>query len=86
MSEYRFSGGPEMQDWLEQLEGIATRLGDGKTHDYDSAELARMDEVEAHLKVIPLSAVWKAVFRFSAPALIFLALLWGAVLLLRALK
>jgi len=49
-------------------------------------ELDRLRKQKHLVEAVPMSAVWGAVFRFFLPAVIFLAILWGLVILLEELK
>jgi predicted amidophosphoribosyltransferase len=82
-SEFRFSDRQAMGRWLEELEFIAERLQRGERYEFETAEVQRMYVVAEALASQPSSVAWRALFRFFAPALLFLALLWGFYLWLR---
>jgi len=86
LSEFRYSDPNMMEGCLTELELVAQRLRRGESYDFESAEVQRMRSVAEKLASQPASAAYRALFRFLLPGLIFLALLWGAILLLRFLR
>lgn len=75
---------PDDQDRYEvELEKIANKLKSGKAIKYNDQELERLAHQQKDIGSVPASAVWSAVFRFFVPGVIFLAVLYFLLWMLK---
>jgi hypothetical protein len=65
------------------LNCISLRLQQGEAYQFDSTEVQRMHSVARALATQPSSVAYKVLFRFFAPALALLVVLWGIYLWFR---
>jgi hypothetical protein len=69
----------------QALKSLSNAIRDGKTPDLDEMELLRHEQtVEAFLQVRTIDVYW-ALFRFFLPAILFFAVAYGVLVILRHL-
>ncbi len=84
LSTARFEAPDERRAWAATLDAVAARIEAGTPPEFGDGELRRLRAQRDAVRRVPASAVWRAVLRLFLPALVFLAILFGAVLLLRS--
>ncbi len=84
LSTARFDAPDDRRAWGAALDAVGARIEAGTPPEFDAGELRRLRAQRDAVRRAPASAVWGAVFRLFLPALVFLATLFGAVLLLRS--
>jgi hypothetical protein len=85
LSAGRFAGAEEPTGWQSRLKQLQLALKSGHKIEYEQAELTRIAATKETLRRVPDAAVCRAVLRFFLPGIIFLALIWILVWVLRSL-
>jgi hypothetical protein len=83
LSEFRFSGPIEMEQWLVELDVIAAQLRRGEPYEYDSGELERMQSLAQSPASRRATVAYRALCRFLIPGLLTLISLVALYLWLR---
>jgi hypothetical protein len=84
LSTGRFDAPDAKRSWSAALDAIADGIEAGSAPDFDEAELRRLRAQRDAVRSVAPSAVWGAVLRLFLPGIVFLAILYGVVLLLRS--
>jgi hypothetical protein len=84
LSVGRFEDGDDQARYATQLIDLSSALRAGGSVEYVSSELSRLSQQLTQVRSVSPSAAWGTVARLFLPALLFLALLWGVVWLLRS--
>ena len=85
LSEFRFFNKPELKDWLNELDQLSVQLRNNESIKYNDEDLKKVEELENSLKDEPLSyfRLIKGIFIIFRPAIIFLSILWGILLIVK---
>ncbi len=82
----RYEEGEERREYAIQLNALADTIRSGKALEYDETELLRLQRQEKVVRAIGHGDIGRALFRVLLPGLLFLLVLVGVLILLRALK
>jgi len=72
LSEFRFSGPIEVEEWLVELDLIAAQLRRAEPYEYDPVELQRMQSLAQSPASRRASTAYKSLCRFLIPGLVVL--------------
>jgi len=79
----RFSDALQQEAYRAELDLVGQLIASGGQASFDQAELLRRSRERDVFKSVSMTSVWKTVFRFFLPALLFLL---GSMLLMMLLK
>lgn len=85
LSTGRFDAPEDRAAYREELKRASSELAAGTPVQFDERELERLRHERAAVNQVPLRAVYGALGRLFLPAVLFLAVLYGLIFLLRAL-
>ena len=83
LSSGRYEDEEERARYMEELDGIGALIRNGRPPSFDLQELKRLQQQKRDVESVSWLSVFYALFRIFLPGIIFLAILYGLILLLR---